>query len=32
MNDFLYHKLQDEMELLSIVEKEQEERKKSEKK
>lgn len=32
MNDFVFHKLQDEMELLAIVEKEQEERRKSEEK
>lgn len=31
MNDFIYHKLQDEMELLAIVEKEQKEREKREK-
>lgn len=28
MNGFVYHKLQEEMELLAIVEKEQEERRK----
>lgn len=32
MNGFVYHKLQEEMELLDIVEKEQEERRKSEEK
>lgn len=31
MNGFVYHKLQEEMELLGIVEKEQKEREKSEK-
>ena len=32
MNGFVYHKLQEEMELLAIVEKEQEERRKKRKK